>query len=373
MRPPRIVHVSQPVEAGVARVVLDLLENQHAAGWELHLLSPPGWLADACRDLGVPWTAWPAGREPGPAVPRETRALVRLLGPLAPDLVHLHSSKAGLAGRLALRGGRPTVFQPHAWSFAAAAGPKGRLALTWERAALRWTHLVLCCSEQERAEGQRHGVDGPALVVPNGVDLSRFAHATADERQAARRRLGIEAGTPVAVCVGRLSRQKGQDVAVAAWPRVRRQVPDARLLLVGDGPERPALAAAAGEGVELLGARDDVADLLAAADVALLPSRWEGLALSLLEAMARGRPVVTTAVAGSDVVAPGGAQEAAGAVVPVEDPDALADAVALRLRDPGGAADEGRAGRRRVEQQHDVRRTSSAVRAAYAELLPDRR
>jgi glycosyltransferase involved in cell wall biosynthesis len=370
--PPRVVHVSQPVEAGVARVVLDLLRDQQTAGWTVHLVSPPGWLPEQARELDIPWSAWSAGREPGPAVAREVAALKRLLRALDPDLVHLHSSKAGLAGRLALRGHRPTVFQPHAWSFVAAAGAQARLALAWERAATRWTALQLCCSAQEQRDGRRHGIGGRSLVVPNGVDLSRFAVATAEERDQARRRLGLPQGAPVAMCVGRLSRQKGQDVALAAWEQVRGQVTGAQLLLVGDGPERAALQAGAGEGVKLLGARDDVPELLAAADVALLPSRWEGLALSLLEAMARGRAVVTTAVAGSDVVAAPDNGPPAGAVVPIEDPAALARALVLRLSDRSRADREGTAGRQRVEQAHDVRATTRAVREAYDQLLPTR-
>lgn len=364
-----VVHVSQPVEAGVARVVLDLMLDQRSAGWRVTLASPEGWLAEQARAHDLPWSAWSATRQPGPAALAEARALGRVLQARDPDVVHLHSSKAGLAGRLALRGRRPTVFQPHAWSFAAATGPQARAAAVWERTAVRWTTLRLACSPEEEAEAHARGIGGRARVVLNGVDLTRYPVADPVRRAAARTRLGVTDATPLAVCVGRLSHQKGQDVALQAWPVVRQRVPGAVLCLIGDGPDRARLKHLAGEGVLLLGPRDDVPDLLPAADVALLPSRWEGLALALLEAMSTGLPVVATDVAGSRSTLTGGAAPAGGAVVSVENPAALAGAVAHRLGDAARARAEGQAGRARVEQQHDLRRTTAQVRLAYDSLL----
>ncbi len=99
-----------------------------------------------------------------------------------------------------------------------------------------------------------------------------------------------------------------------AWPAVRARVPGARLVLVGDGPTEPELRAAAGEGVDLVGPRKDVPDWLAAADVVVAPSRWEGMALTLLEAMATGRSVVATEVAGAGEAL----GDEAGRIVPIE-------------------------------------------------------
>lgn len=365
----RVVHVSQPVDAGVAGVVFDLVQEQREAGWSVRVLCPDGPLAERTRQAGVPWSDWPATRAPGLSVITEVRALRSLLAGTAPELVHLHSSKAGLAGRLALRGRLPTVFQPHAWSFAAATGIEGRAALGWERFAVRWTALLLCCSTEEQEEGVAQGVQGASTVVPNGVDLRRFAAVRAGERASVRARLGITPRVPVAVCIGRLSHQKGQDVAVQAWEMVRREVPGAELLLIGDGPTRDRLLANVGPGVRVLGERADVPALLAASDLAVLPSRWEGLALALLEAMATGLAVVATRVAGSASTLTGGDLPPAGAVVPIEDPRSLAGAVVERLADPVRARAEGRAGRQRVERDHDRTITTKMVREAYGRLL----
>ena len=104
---------------------------------------------------------------------------------------------------------------------------------------------------------------------------------------------------PLVVCVGRLCRQKGQDVLLDAWPAVRAAVPTARLVLVGDGPDRPHIEQRRLTGVHLAGHHDDVRPWLWAADVAVQPSRYETMALSMLEAMATGRSVVAADIEGA--------------------------------------------------------------------------
>jgi len=296
----------------------------------------------------------------------ETRRLAAVLRSLRPDLVHLHSAKAGLAGRLALRGGLPTVYQPHAWSFLAVEGPLRALTLAWERWAVRWTRAVVCVSEAECRDAVASGVrvDGRSHVVPNGVDTDRFSP---QDRADARRRLDLPDG-PLAVCVGRLSRQKGQDVLLDGWPSVLSAVPGARLALVGDGPEGDAVRAAAGPHVLLPGNSSDPRDWYAAADVVVVPSRWEGMALVPLEASASGRSVVISDVAGAREAVPSDA----GSVVPVEDPAAVAGAIASRLRDRTAADREGAAGRSHVLAGYSLPVTGRRMRLVYDQVLGDR-
>lgn len=359
-----VVHVAQPTTEGVPRCVVGLVQQQVSRGWRVTVVSPvEGWLAAEARAAGAAHVPWAAVRSPGPQVARETAELGKILRQARPDLVHLHSAKAGLAGRLALRGSVPTVYQPHAWSFLAAHGPVRRLSLGWERAAVRWAHRVVCVSDAERRDGERARLrlDGRVRVVPNGVDTERFAP---QDRQAARQRLGRPDGRLV-VCVGRLSEQKGQDVLLEAWPSVRHRVPDAQLVLVGEGPWRERLQQAAGDDVEFASNSTDPRDWYAAADVVVAPSRWEGMALVPLEAGAMARSVVVSDVAGArEAVADG-----AGAVVPPEDPDALAAALATRLLDPAAADREGLAARRNVVDSHGLEATGERMLAVYAELL----
>ncbi len=348
----------------MARVVALLAADQVERGWRVAVASPPGRLGDEVAAAGATWMTWPARRSPGPATLAEIARLRKVVSSVQPDIVHLHSSKAGLAGRLALRGRVPTMFEPHAWSFHAVGGVVGRATVAWERAAARWTSSIVCVSDAEREEGLRIGIDARFDVIPNGVDVGRLLAAGPAERAAARARLDLAPDEPLAVCVGRLSTQKGQDVLLRAWPHVRGVFPAARLVLVGDGPMRAQLERNLPAGATLLGHREDVDEWLAAADVVVMPSRWEGMSLALLEAMARGRSVVAADVAGArDALG-----RDSGAVVPVADPDELAAAIRARFGDASLTAAEGAANRAAVEARFSLQRMRAEVAALTEEL-----
>ncbi|MGW2230073.1 glycosyltransferase family 4 protein [Streptomyces formicae] len=370
--PVRVLHICQPVDGGVARVVVDLASAQTAAGAQVHVACPRE--SPLSRSLAaLPGTVrvhpWAASRSPGRTLASEVRGVRRVVEAVAPDLVHAHSAKAGLAARLALRGRVPTVFQPHAWSFEAADGVTGLLARRWERAAARWAARIVCVSEAEWVTGRRAGVTGAYSVVPNGVDPERFAPG---DRAAARARLlppGHPArnGAPLVVCVGRLCRQKGQDLLLGAWPSVTGEVPGAHLVLVGEGPDSAPLRAGAGRTVTFAGAVADAGPWYQAADVVVLPSRWEGMALAPLEAMACARPVVITDVNGARESLP--LVDRDRCLVPPENPRALARSLVALLRDGELREQLGARGRRHVLTRHDAERTAEAVTAVYREVL----
>lgn len=365
-----VLHVAQPRDAGVPRVAAALVSDQMERGFHVSVASPPdGDLRLAAESKGARWLPWSATRNPGPSTLAEGRRLGAIVGEVDPDLVHLHSAKAGLAGRLLLRGRRPVVFQPHSWSFEAAGGAIGRGAVAWERLGARWTDVIVCVSADERRRGEQAGVQARFAEIPNGVDLTRYAATSPEDRDSARAVLGVAPGTPLAVTVGRLTRQKGQDVLLAAWRRVLERVQDAQLVLVGDGPDRAELEALAVPRVRFVGADQDVAAWLAAATVTVLPSRWEaGLSLVAMEAMACARSVVAADVAGMrEGLAPD-----CGTVVAIEAVEPLADAVAKRLAAPALADREGAAARRRVEQRYDVRVASRRMAELYEQTIERR-
>jgi glycosyltransferase involved in cell wall biosynthesis len=364
----RVLHVAQPTEGGVAGVVVHLVADQVGAGWDVAVACPLiGPLAAAAADAGARVLSWPAVRGVGASAVAEALRLRSLVVRVDPDLVHLHSAKAGLAGRLALRGRRPTIFQPHAWSFDAVTGPMRWASLAWEWYASRWADRIACVSEHERRRGPWLAEDSAMTVVPNGVDLSRFRACDDADRDRARRALGLPAA-PTVVCVGRLCRQKGQDLLLAAWPRIVEAVPRSQLVLVGDGPDRAALSAAAPPGVRFAGGVDDPRPWYAAADVVAMPSRWEGMALVQLEAMASARCLVATEVGGVGKPAVAGG----AAAVPVGDIDALADALIVRLQRPEIAAVEAVAGRALVSREHDLARATERMRSAYLDMIASR-
>ncbi|MFE0425080.1 glycosyltransferase, partial [Streptomyces sp. NPDC058953] len=168
-------------------------------------------------------------------------------------------------------------------------------------------------------------------------------------------------------CGGRRCRPTGPAVRLPAGPRVRAAGPGARLFLVGDGPDRARLTRLAPPGVRFAGAIRDIRPWLRAADVVVLPSRWEGMALAPLEAMACGRPVVVTDVSGARESLPPGHE--AHALVPPEDPEALADALGALLADPELRDRVGHEARAHTRATRDVRRTAAEVLGLYQELL----
>lgn len=354
-----VLHVSQPTDGGVAVVAAQLAAHQARLGWSVALACPafedgpgaatldgpadsagphPSWLSRAAASGGARVLPWEATRSPGRTAFAEAGRLRDLIREVKPDLVHLHSSKAGLAGRLALRGSLPTVFQPHAWSFEAVTGPTRTAALTWERWATRWTDVTVCVSVREQQDGERAGVHGAFTVVPNGVDPDVF---TPGDRAEARAGLGLAGDRPLALVLGRLCPQKGQDILLDAWPAVLDRVPDAQLALVGDGPDRQTLAdriaadPRTAESVLLPGATGDALSWYRAADLLVVPSRWEGMALAPLEAMSCGCPVVAFEVAGIRESLP--PHWAAGSLAAPGDGPALAALVIRRLAETGGA------------------------------------
>jgi glycosyltransferase involved in cell wall biosynthesis len=362
---PAVVHVTQPTDAGVGAYVAALSADQQARGWDVAVACPDGGrLADDLAAQGVRRIPWQAGRNPGASVVAEALRLQRLLDDARPDLVHLHSSKAGLAGRLAVRGRLPTIFQPHGWSWLAAARPLVLATVAWERLAARWTSLFICVGDGEAAQARANDLGGPYCVVRSGVDLTRFRPVGDGDRRTARAALGLAPDAPLAVCVGRVSRQKGQDVLLAAWPAVRLARPGATLALVGGGDLLETLRAQAPPGVVFVGPVDDARAWYVAADLVVLPSRWEGLPLTLLEALAVGRSVVGSDIPGIADALP----RKAGAVVPVEDVAALAEAIGHRLRHPEVARVEGEAAADYAAAEADVRRTFDTLAAVTVRL-----
>jgi glycosyltransferase involved in cell wall biosynthesis len=258
------------------------------------------------------------------------------------------------------------VFQPHAWSFEALRRPFAAAAASWEAAAAGWTDVVIAVSHREATTGVTRGIRSDRLeIVPNPVDPARFRPADVVDRERPGEVPPATSNRPVVLCVGRICRQKGQDDLLRAWSLVRRAVPDARLVLAGEGPLRTEIARLADDSVQLLGDRSDVADLYRQADLVVIPSRWEGMSLAMLEAMASGVSVVATDVGGvAETVGRG-----AGTVVPVGDVGRLADAVVKRLNDPALRLAEGATGRRLVLAEHTVDRTADRLSGIYRSLI----
>jgi len=283
-----------------------------------------------------------------------------LLG--AADVVHAHGLRAGLLAGLATRRRTPYVVTWHNALLPNGAGRR-RVATLLELAVARRADRTFAVSG-DLVERVRHlgGRDVRLLLVPAPPLLEPAPPSVA----AVRGELGA-IGRPLVLAVGRLHPQKDFPTLIEAARYWVDRSPQPVVAIAGEGPARAELEraiAAGGSGVRLLGQRSDVAALLAAADVVVLPSVWEGSPLAAQEALAAGRPLVATAVGGVPELVGDGA-----VLVPAGDPVALARAVVGLLDDPRAAAVVAAKAAARAAGWPDEAATVSAVAAAYAELL----
>jgi glycosyltransferase involved in cell wall biosynthesis len=180
---------------------------------------------------------------------------------------------------------------------------------------------------------------------------------------------------PRAVFVGRLAPEKGLEILIQAWPRVRTRFPTAQLILVGEGPERAALenqvrafglTIGHGQAVSIPGSVSDSTEALRQADLFVLPSREEGMSIALLEAMALGLPVVASLIPGNRRLIDDLEQ---GRLIPPGDPIALAGAIIEQWENPDRAAQMGLAARHRVEREFSIEAVAKAHMALFRELV----
>ncbi len=289
--------------------------------------------------------------------------LARLFRRTRADIVHTRNAEAFFYGAVAARmaGVGAIIHSEH-----------GRtLPDTFRRMALqRWlaplAKVTFAVSEQLRIDLVKHVrlTNGRVQVIYNGVDLGRFAST---DRARARALLGVGQARTVVGSVGRLAAVKNYKLLVRAIAGI----PDVDLVLIGDGPQRAdieAAAAAAGvsERVRLLGHREDVAELLPGLDVFVLPSLSEGMSNTLLEAMACGLPVVASRVGGNVELVGDGVN---GMLFPSEDAEALSVALRSLCGDTGLRAAMGAQGKQRATEQFGIDAMIDRYESIYADAI----
>ncbi len=285
------------------------------------------------------------------------------------DLVHLHGTRAGFFGALALVGVEPrprVIYTVHCLSCRRRApAPVRSFFARVERFIAGRADRVIAVSERDGCFGVEHGIFPPdrTISIPNGVDFAMFP-ASMPQPFCRPERAEI-------VTIARLVRQKGIRFLVEAARHVVDGHRAARFTVFGDGPERRTLEAQAarlglGERLRFAGMATDVVSDLGSCDLFVLPSLWEGMPISLMEAMAAGRPVIATAVSGSSELVIDGET---GTLVPPGDAPALAGAIDALLRDRAAALAMAAAGRERVRRSFSIERMVWATADIYRELL----
>ncbi len=343
----RILHAYEPRDGGVPFFVADLAQGQAARGHEVHVLGPPATWRGRAVTTNLTVHEWQIKRRNLFALIQGRRQLVSLVLENSVDVVHLHSFVAGLIGRMARLPAAAVVFQPNAWSFDIA-GVVGQAALPWEKWATRNADGIAVVCEDERRRAESHGLRSKFFNTGTAVDLDYYHPVDESVRGTLRRDLAVQQER-LAVCIGRITPQKGQDQLIAAW--TARSISDVELAIVGDGPSSVVtqLRKLAGDApVRCVGEQDDVRPWLWAADVVVQPSRWEGRSIVVGEALACGVPVVATDVSGmrEAIYGPNGS---AGAVVPPGDMNMLIEEMFRRIVDRRLNVAERRIARSRAE------------------------
>jgi glycosyltransferase involved in cell wall biosynthesis len=381
-RRPRIVHLITRLELGGAQQnTLYCVEHHDRGRFEVGLWAGEGGILDerarAIQRADVrilPWLVHPI------APARDVAAIFRLASWLHDvDLLHTHSSKAGILGRIAARlaGVRGVVHTVHGWSFNdVQRAPTRRLYVEAERAASRLTDRIVCVARCDRDRGLSSGIGHEAQyrILRSGIDPSAYA-APAGARERFRASIGAASGDVVVGSITNFKPQKAplDFVEAARLSRSR----DRRLIFViaGDGPLRgdveAAIARAELQGaIHVLGWREDVPELLAAMDIFLLTSLFEGLPRVVLQAIAASVPIVATDTGGvAEVVTHG----ESGFLVPPGRPDAAAEAVTALAGDAGARERLARAARARLGHEFDIRRMVPDLEDLYDEILAERR
>lgn len=347
------------VDFSLRHFVLPVMRGARDRGHEVVGLCAEGPLLAQPRAEGFRVIPVPMARSLNPlAQARAFRALLQVFRAEKFDLVHAHMPISGLLARAAAKAaGVPRIaYTGHGFLFNQP-GPAWRkgLSLGLEWIGGRATDVFLTVSEEEAADARRLHIARHAVGIRNGRDPARFRPDPV-ARAALRAELGVGADECVVVIVSRLVRHKGHVELL----RAMESVPDARLWVVGErlasdhGPDMAEDFARAarlmGPRLQRLGYRDDVARLLAAADVFALPSHFEGLPMSVIEAMMTGLPVVATDIRGPrEQVVPG----ETGFLVPPESVAPLAEALQRLAAGPALRARMGEAGRARALERFD--------------------
>jgi glycosyltransferase involved in cell wall biosynthesis len=365
-RPVRVVELmATGTNGGAQEHVYSLLSRMDRDRYEPTLISLSHGSAERkIARLGIPVHVI---EEPDDAI--AVGAVAALLAGIGPEIVHNHMYRAELVGtRAAIALGEAG----HARPYVVGTVHSSRIRSPEDREVLRsltprMDHLIAVSRAMEHKIADERPSDVPVSLIYNGVDLVRYDHT--DPCCTLREEYHMPAEAQIAGVVARLEHEKGHPTLLDAWPRVMRRVPNAWLLVVGEGSRRPELeaqAAALGivERVVFTGRRDDVPAVTAALDVAVLPSYREAQGLTILEAMALSRPVVASAVGGIPEMIEDGRT---GLLVPPHDPDALAAAIIRLFTDHAYADLLAKGGHDLVHERFCVELMVAAIEDIYDE------
>jgi glycosyltransferase involved in cell wall biosynthesis len=378
----RVLQVMECTIGGTRRHITDVARGLSGRGVDVHLAVATHRQPDFRETLqelakeGCTVHEIPMRRAISPVADvRQIVALQKLLREVQPQVVHTHSSKAGVLGRLASHGAGigKRVHTPHTFAFLFRQmfqPTKRRLFFELEKQLAQMSHALVAVSASEARTFRRSGVVAPdkVHVVPNGINAGSFGGST----NLSVSEFGLDPRRPTAAIIGLLNKAKGQDLAIESLMH-RPELDELQLLIVGHGEmesDLRALTRARGleQRVAFAGFRQDVPEILLATDFVLLPSRWEGMPYIVLEAMAASRGVAATPVDGAvDLIEQGHT----GWLAPMISSAAIADTLVRVLEhSPEQRVRMGQAARARVEASFTDEIMVDRLLELYASILP---
>lgn len=303
--------------------------------------------------------------------------LWRLCRQERPHIVHTHTSKGGILGRVSARlAGVPIVIHHvHGLAIHNYSTKANILVYAWlERLAAYLCDLIIAVSEWERQKmlSLRITTSERIVTVPNGIDPTQYLYVI--PQPYLRQEMGLDDGQKVVAFFGRICKQKGPRYFIEAIPLIMRQCHNIAFLVVGEGPLRPELESLSAnlgiqQNVNFAGFRRDIPALLSLVDVVVVPSLWEGFGIALAEAMAAGKPVVASQVDAIPELVEGGVT---GIMVQPEDVTAFARAILWLLNNGEKAEKMGRAGRERVTKNFTEVHMKEKIWELYQQLITEK-
>lgn len=376
----RILHVAQAA-GGVDRYIRMLFKYMDHDKFENILVCSHDFKGEDYNGLADGFEHVDMQREIGKSDLAAIKEVRKFIGKYKPDIVYGHSSKAGAIARMANIGMKSAdgerikcIYNPHGWAFNMKCSRKKQMLYTAiEKIAAPFCDKIVCISEAEKKSALDRKICGEEKlqVILNGVDIEEYEQReAAGLTEVSRESLGIPGDAFIVRMVGRITKQKAPDVFIKAAKLIKKKIPEAYFIIVGDGTYQNRVkeyAAKHGLADSLLitGWVENASDYIDLFDVALLLSRWEGFGLAIPEYMLAGKPVVATRVDAIPSIIEDGKN---GFLVDAEDAAGACDAVMRLYEDSGLRFNVINRGKITVHERYDAKRVSKEHQTVFDAL-----
>lgn len=374
-----LLHLTKVNTLGIRKFLLDLIKYTDREKFDISVACPSdGPLEDDLKRIGIKVKIIEMEREIKPL--SDIKSFLDIVSYIRKekfDIVHTHCSKAGFLGRVAARllGVKGIIYTPNSWFFDEPMSIiKRKFYIFLEKFAAYFGDIIVAVTKEERTAVIQKKITKPDKIVTiyDGIDFSDLD--TPVDNSYIFREFGISETTPIVGMIARLVPQKAPEDYVFAAAKVIQHIPKVRFFLIGDGILRKRVESLIDrlqirDNFCLTGYRDDIKEFLSILDIVVLTSRYEGLPLILLQAMAIRKPVVITRIKGINEVIDDGKN---GIIVPIGDISAISNSIIYLLEHEDMAAIIGRNARKPVERKFTALQMAKKYEKLYCKLMSRR-